>query len=63
MCLDWVLVHGISLSVAQLFAIAIENILREVCGQSNKADQEQARLVVDRIIIQNNAPALPFRNL
>ena len=28
MCLDWMLVRGISLLVAQLFVIAIENILR-----------------------------------
>ena len=31
------LVRGISLPVAQLFVIAIENILREVCGQFNKS--------------------------
>ena len=30
------LVRGISLPVAQLFVIAIENILRGGCGQSNK---------------------------
>ena len=30
------LVRDISLPVAQLFVIAIENILRGVCGQSNK---------------------------
>ena len=31
MCLDWMLVRGISLPAAQLFVIAMENILR-VCG-------------------------------
>jgi len=31
-----VLVRGISLLATQLFVIATENILRGVCGQSNK---------------------------
>ena len=31
MCLDWMLVRGISLPAAQLFVIVIENILRCVC--------------------------------
>ena len=34
------LVRGISFPVAQLFVAVIENILRGVCGQSNKDVQK-----------------------
>ena len=32
MCLDWMLVRGMSFPAAQLFVIAIENILRGCVG-------------------------------
>ena len=38
------LVRGISLPVAQRFLIAIENILRGVCGQFNLYVEPRARL-------------------
>ena len=54
------LVRGISLSVAQLFLIVIESILRGVCGQFNKIKKSDFQQLYCTVLIFKYNPIMGF---
>ena len=55
MYFDWFLVRGITLPAAQLSVIAIRDILRGVCGQSNKIlDAKYDTFDIKKVLLKQN---------